>query len=163
MEAIKVPSLSFIVLKFARHLPFINMANPDSIKKVIEDQDVVYLEDGIEADRHHNRGAQAQNPLAGISSQELEVQVDAFCDKYGFQDHLTVFRKAALVAQNPDKIESIESLTEDDKYWLQLEHTSRLIMKSRYVLFLTLTAERWKLPWTMYMCIGIVSIGSAIQ
>ncbi|GAB1739619.1 hypothetical protein NU219Hw_g4568t1 [Hortaea werneckii] len=122
------------------------MANPDSIKNVIEDQDVVYLEDDIEADRHHNRGAQAQNPLAGISSQELEVQVDAFCDKYGFQDHLTVFRKAALVAQNPDKIESIESLTEDDKYWLQLEHT-----------------KRWKLPWTMYMCIGIVSIGSAIQ
>ncbi|KAI7160226.1 MFS transporter [Hortaea werneckii] len=122
------------------------MANTSSVKKVIEDQDVVYLEDDIEAYRHHNRGAQAQNPLAGISPQELEAQVDVFCDKFGFQDHLTVFRKAALVAQNPDKIESIESLTEDDRYWLQLEHT-----------------KRWNLPWTMYMCIGIVSIGSAIQ
>ncbi|KAI6912966.1 MFS transporter [Hortaea werneckii] len=122
------------------------MADPSSVKKVIEDQDVVYLEDDIEAYRHHDRGAQAQNSLAGTSPQELEAQVDVFCDKFGFQDHLTVFRKAALVAQNPDKIESIESLTEDDRYWLQLEHT-----------------KRWELPWTMYMCIGIVSIGSAIQ
>ncbi|KAI7258041.1 MFS transporter [Hortaea werneckii] len=122
------------------------MANPHSVKKVIEDQEVVYLEDDIEADRQYNRGAQTQNPLAGISTQELEVQVDVFCDKFGFQDHLEVFRKAALVAQNPDKIESIESLTDEDRYWLQLEHT-----------------KRWKLPWTMYMCIGIVSIGSAIQ
>lgn len=107
------------------------MANTSSVKKVIEDQDVVYLEDDIEAYRHHNRGAQAQNPLAGISPQELEAQVDVFCDKFGFQDHLTVFRRAALVAQNPDKIESIDGLTEDDRYWLQLEHTSRLIVKSR--------------------------------
>ena len=107
------------------------MTNPHSVKKVIEDQDVVYLEDDIEADRHHDGGAQTQNPLAGISTQELEVQVDVFCDKFGFQDHLEVFRKAALVAQNPDKIESIESLTADDRYWLQLEHTSTLDVKNR--------------------------------
>nr|OQO06416.1 hypothetical protein B0A51_16154 [Rachicladosporium sp. CCFEE 5018] len=95
---------------------------------------------------HHNIDARIRNPLSGLSTTELRDQVDAFCGKYGFEEKSETFQKAALVAQLSDDFESIPSLNEDDKHWLRME-----------------TTHKWKLPWTMYMCIGIVSIGSAIQ
>lgn len=117
--------------------------HPDS---KVKDHEVTYIEDDVEQDFKHNANARVRNPLTGIPKTELQHQVDGFCREFGFQDELDTFQKAALVAQRPDEIEVIEELSEDDKHWLRRE-----------------TTKRWDLPWTMYFCIGIVSIGSAIQ
>lgn len=67
-----------------------------------------------------------QNPLHGISHDHLLANVDEFTEKWGFQEDKDVFRRGALVAQNPAHFETIDSLTEDDKYHLRRETTRKL-------------------------------------
>ncbi|TLD08158.1 hypothetical protein E2P81_ATG10395, partial [Venturia nashicola] len=107
---------------------------------------VEYLEDGAERQLSQKVDIQHNNPLSGLSKAELRDQVVAFCSKYGFEDRLETFHKASMVAQRPQDFESIDELSEDDKHWLRREITNK-----------------WDLPWAMYTCITIVSIGSAIQ
>ncbi|KAH0334971.1 MFS transporter, partial [Aureobasidium melanogenum] len=109
-------------------------------------QQVECLEYGQNGYTSSKVGVKDNNPLSGLTVAELRDQANLFCDTYGFEDKFETFHKAALIAQRPTIFESIESLTEDDKYWLRREITNR-----------------WDLPWAMYMCIMIVSIGSAVQ
>lgn len=93
-----------------------------------------------------NLEAKFCNPLAHLTRSELQHQVEDFCETYGFQDRVDLFQKAALIAQRPDDFECVAQLTPDDKRYLRLEKTNR-----------------WRLPWTLYLCIAVVSLGSAIQ
>ncbi|KXS93912.1 hypothetical protein AC578_1858 [Pseudocercospora eumusae] len=120
------------------------MAESVDQKKI--NAEVEHLEFEGVVERRQNSEARIRNPLAQLTRAELERQVEAFCDTYGFQDKLDLFQKAALVAQQPDEFESIEVLTDEDKKWLRMEKTNR-----------------WNLPWTLYLCITVVSLGSAIQ
>ena len=112
------------------------------------DPDVEYLEDDILKDNTHpaNLSAEIRNPLSGLSIPELQAQVVTFCDRYGFTDKIETFQRAALVAQRPHEFEGMDALSEDDKWHLRRE-----------------TTHRWRLPAAMYMCIAVVSIGSALQ
>lgn len=110
------------------------------------DHTVEYLEDGLDNDPRSNVSAEIRNPLSHLSQTELSAQVVAFCEKYGFGEKLEIFQKAAIVAQRPHDFENISQLTEDDKHHLRRE-----------------TTHRWHLPFAMYMCIAVVSIGSALQ
>jgi hypothetical protein len=42
--------------------------------------------------------------LAGLSTEELMLQVDEFAKAADLQDHIEDFQKGALVAQNPEGI-----------------------------------------------------------
>ena len=84
---------------------------------------VEHIEDDLDKDYRHNLSGSIRNPLSGLSASELSRQVDVFCSKYGFDDEIEVFQKAAAVAQNPDAFDSILSLTEDGKYYLRREVT----------------------------------------
>ncbi|KAF7189691.1 putative polyol transporter 2, partial [Pseudocercospora fuligena] len=120
------------------------MAESVDQKKI--DAKVEHLEFESVVERRQNSEARIRNPLADLTRPELERQVEGFCDTYGFEDKLDLFQKAALVAQRPEDYEDIEELTDEDKKWLRMEKTNR-----------------WKLPWTLYLCIAVVSLGSAIQ
>lgn len=63
------------------------------------------------------------NPLAGIPKVDLYDRVLRFCQEFGFEDHVEVFQKGALAAQNPREIEELSELTEEDKYHLRREYT----------------------------------------
>ncbi|SMQ49672.1 unnamed protein product [Zymoseptoria tritici ST99CH_3D7] len=104
----------------------------------------VERQDSLDAKPYND--ATIRNPLAHLAKDQLEQQVSQFCATYGFQERLDLFQKAALVAQRPEHFEEIPELSEEDKYVLRREVT-----------------HRWHLPWRLYMCIGIVSLGSAIQ
>ncbi|KUJ17644.1 uncharacterized protein LY89DRAFT_733479 [Mollisia scopiformis] len=93
-----------------------------------------------------NINAKICNPLAGIPKPELLASVASFCETYGLTDKLSVFEKGALVAQIPENFESIEELTEDDKYHLRREIT-----------------HKWHLPKDLYYTIALCSLGSALQ
>ncbi|PPJ59549.1 hypothetical protein CBER1_09800 [Cercospora berteroae] len=122
------------------------MSKPIDVLKV-DAASAEHLEDAKHAlDRQRNIEATIRNPLAHLTKEELQRQADLFCTTYEFQDESETFRKAALLAQRQEEFEDIEELTEDDKKYLRMEHT-----------------HRWNLPWTLYLCIGIVSLGSAIQ
>ncbi|KAF7307941.1 MFS domain-containing protein [Mycena kentingensis (nom. inval.)] len=65
------------------------------------------------------------NPLRGISREQLLRDVELFAEEKGLTDLLPELQKGALVAQNPAAFESVDLLTEDDKYHIRRETTHR--------------------------------------
>ncbi|KAM0511454.1 hypothetical protein ACHAPE_009893 [Trichoderma viride] len=119
------------------------MAHSPDLKP--KDEFVSYVEhSGPSLSRNVN--AKIWNPLMGISRDNLQSQVRAFCSEYGFEDKQDIFFRGALAAQNPKDYEDIAELTDDDKYWLRREVTNR-----------------WHLPKALYYTIALCSLGSAIQ
>jgi hypothetical protein len=115
---------------------------------------IEYVENGIERQLSSKVDIQHNNPLSGLSRGELHDQVEAFCGKYGFEDKRDIFHRASLVAQRPHDFESIQELTDDDKYWLRREITSRMAFAHQVdeQLLIRGSADKWDLPWTMYTC-----------
>ena len=74
-----------------------------------------------------------ENPLAGVSQEQLIKDVEEFCCKFGLQDNLSSFIKGALISQNPRGAMSLPELTEEDREALQREHT-----------------HKWSQPWMLY-------------
>ncbi|KAI0892611.1 hypothetical protein F4806DRAFT_237235 [Annulohypoxylon nitens] len=99
-------------------------------------------------DYAQNVHARIINPLAGISKDNLRLQVKGFCIEYGFQDKEDVFFRGALAAQNPteEAYMNIPELTDDDKLALRREIT-----------------HKWHLPRHLYYAIALCSLGSALQ
>jgi hypothetical protein len=85
--------------------------------------DAEFLEHDLEKDLAQNVDAHIRNPLAGLTEAELDSQATIFCERYGFNDDLETFKKAARVAQRPEAFEEISSLTEEDKYHIRRETT----------------------------------------
>jgi hypothetical protein len=50
-------------------------------------------------------------------------QVEEFTREKGLEDRTEVFKKGALIAQNPKGFETIEELAEEDKEWIRRETT----------------------------------------
>jgi hypothetical protein len=69
--------------------------------------------------------AQLANPLAGISHEELIKDGEAFALDHDLKDMSELFKKGALVAQNPLAFESLPLLTEEDKQALRDEISNK--------------------------------------
>ncbi|KAL7419430.1 hypothetical protein Q5752_006268 [Cryptotrichosporon argae] len=100
----------------------------------------------IAAAINNNTSARIQNPLYGIPKQELFAGVDRFCAEQGFQDEQTLFRKAALLAQNPAKFEEYDELDDADKNWVRREKT-----------------HKWDQPRALIFTVVLASVGAAVQ
>ncbi|KAJ3938230.1 uncharacterized protein N0V96_011919 [Colletotrichum fioriniae] len=75
--------------------------------------------------------------------------VEAFCTEHGLQEEIAVFRKGALVAQDPEGYETLtgsEALDEAEITALREEVT-----------------HKWRLPKKLYLTIITCSIGAAVQ
>ncbi|KAI5301426.1 hypothetical protein KEM56_001733 [Ascosphaera pollenicola] len=90
--------------------------------------------------------AKFQNPLSGLSRQELFTDVEIFCREHGLDNHIEVFKKGALVAQNPKSAQDLQELTEDDKLSLQYE-----------------VEHKWAHPWALYNLVVMCSLAAAVQ
>lgn len=71
----------------------------------------------------NNVNARIQNPLHGIPQATLLSQVDEFVEEKGFQEYSEVFRKAAILAQQPAAFESLPLLDEEDRAVIRREKT----------------------------------------
>nr|CBS32716.1 hexose transporter [Colletotrichum graminicola] len=103
--------------------------------------------DPIELSR--NIEAKIKNPLEGIGYNQLMRDVEVFCRDHGLQEEIAVFRKGALVAQDPENYENIggaEALDEAEIKALREEVT-----------------HKWRLPKKLYLTIITCSIGAAVQ
>lgn len=87
-----------------------------------------------------------ENPLSGISKEQLLQEVESFCRDNNLSEHIDAFRRGALVAQNPDQMESISELTDDDRNVLRREVT-----------------HRWSQPLTLYWLVIMCSLAAAVQ
>ncbi|KAI1775391.1 hypothetical protein F4818DRAFT_441488 [Hypoxylon cercidicola] len=99
-------------------------------------------------DYTQNVNARIINPLAGISKDNLRLQVESFCIDHGFQGKEDIFFRGALAAQHPveEDYMKIPELTDDDKFALKREIT-----------------HKWHLPRRLYYAIALCSLGSALQ
>lgn len=86
-----------------------------------------------------------ENPLANIPKAQLLAEVEQFCKDNNLIDHLSDFQKGALVAQNPDKAQSLTELTDEERLVLEREHT-----------------HRWSQPFTLYWLVVMCSMAAAV-
>jgi hypothetical protein len=78
-----------------------------------------------------------ENPLAGISREQLFEDVNEFCSKFNLMEHNEAFRKGALVAQSPHTAQDMDYLNAQDKAVLLREHT-----------------HKWDQPKTLYYLVS---------
>ncbi|KZZ96259.1 General substrate transporter [Ascosphaera apis ARSEF 7405] len=90
--------------------------------------------------------AKFQNPLSGLSQEELFADVDKFCRDNELAEYIDVFRRGALVAQNPKTAHELEELTNEDKESLQHE-----------------IDHKWSHPWALYNLVIMCSVAAAVQ
>jgi hypothetical protein len=74
------------------------------------------------------------------------TNVKAFCQMADLMEHLSVFERAALVAQEPNNWENVPDLSSEERISLTREVT-----------------HRWSLPSQLWLLIIVISLGSAIQ
>ncbi|KAF9890109.1 hypothetical protein FE257_006270 [Aspergillus nanangensis] len=87
-----------------------------------------------------------ENPLAGIPREQLFKDVDAFCIKHGLQEHQDIFRKGALISQDPQAAEGLPELTDIEREAIVRERT-----------------HKWSQPWQLYFLASMCSLAAAVQ
>jgi len=70
-------------------------------------------------------GAAFENPLDGLSKEQLFADVETFCRDSDLMEYLEEFKKGALVAQSPYNTKSLSELNDEDRNILEREHTHR--------------------------------------
>lgn len=77
------------------------------------------------------------------------ADVDDFVREKGLQEHVLLFRKGAIVAQDPENFENItgpDALTEAETLTIRNE-----------------IDHKWRMPWRLFLTIFTCSIGAAVQ
>jgi hypothetical protein len=74
-----------------------------------------------------------KNPLAGLSREELYLDIEEFTQEKNLGDIVELLKRGALVAQDPRSFELLNELSEDEKELLRREKT-----------------HRWNQPFMMY-------------
>ncbi|KAI9682660.1 MAG: hypothetical protein M1829_006647 [Trizodia sp. TS-e1964] len=92
--------------------------------------------------------AKLANPLSGYTHHELEEMGEAYVRKYqvGEEEDIQAFRKGAILAQNPNKLDAITGITDEDKAILTRE-----------------LKNRWAQPRLLYLVIVLCSVCAAVQ
>ncbi|WVQ81201.1 hypothetical protein IAT38_003323 [Cryptococcus sp. DSM 104549] len=93
-----------------------------------------------------NTSARIQNPLFGKSKATLFAEVEQFCQDWEFMDRVDLFKKGALLAQNPHKYDVYEELTAEDKAIILREKT-----------------HKWDQPRALIFSVVLASVGAAVQ
>jgi hypothetical protein len=97
-------------------------------------------------DLANNTSGKVRNPLAGLSRNKLMANVEAFTREKGLDEHLELFKRGALLAQNPAGVSTLEELSEDERRAVEYEYT-----------------HKWSHPTMLYFTIILCSIGAATQ
>lgn len=103
-----------------RNTAHIELANNVQARYVLHDHGIRLSSEGT----HHF--SRIQNPLVGIPRDVLLQRVDDFTREKGLDDKNDLFRKAALLAQNPNDFETMPELSEEEKHVIRRETTREL-------------------------------------
>ena len=97
-------------------------------------------------DLNNNAEGKVRNPLADLPRSRLMADVEAFTKEKQLEEHLQLFKRGALVAQNPASFSELEELDNDEKDAIADE-----------------MANKWSHPMMLYITIIICSIGACTQ
>lgn len=114
-------------------------------------------------DLTNNVQARIQNPLLGIPRAKLLQQVETFVADKGLQDKTELFKKAALLAQNPKKFEDLDDLTEEDKAIIRRETTRQSLPLPLTLTDIKNLVDKWSQPRDLYLTTVICSLAAAVQ
>jgi hypothetical protein len=87
-----------------------------------------------------------ENILKQFTREEAMNDAENFAMEHGLAEHKSLFRRAALVARDGDKYESIAELTEED--WTTLFNEIH---------------HRWKQPWALYFIAAVNAMAAVVQ
>ncbi|KAJ9621930.1 hypothetical protein H2203_006811 [Taxawa tesnikishii (nom. ined.)] len=87
-----------------------------------------------------------ENPLKRASPEKAVADARVFAESHGMPEHAALFGRAALVARDPEKFESIGELPEDERTALVYERD-----------------HKWHGPWMLWYSISLCAIGAATQ
>ncbi|KAK9472296.1 uncharacterized protein V1510DRAFT_417876 [Dipodascopsis tothii] len=91
--------------------------------------------------------AQANNPLSGLSREELLNAADYYCAEHGLEAEVEYFRKGALAAQDPSRLGAgLVDLTDDDRAILEYE-----------------SKHPWAQSKQLYALVVLCSVAAAVQ
>lgn len=93
-----------------------------------------------------NTQGEIDNPLSNISRAQLLEDVDNFAAEHNLLHALPLLKKGALAAQNPQEIDRMPELTEEDRQALHDE-----------------VQHRWKHPKALYVTVILNSVAAAVQ
>ncbi|KAI1766560.1 hypothetical protein GGR53DRAFT_200578 [Hypoxylon sp. FL1150] len=103
--------------------------------------------DGEERERIE-ASAKLENPLGGLTAEQLGQRGEEFCAKHGFtsEEDIRAFRLGAMIAGNMNQYDTIDGLTAREREVLDRELT-----------------HRWSNPPMLYAVIVICSLCAAVQ
>ncbi|KAL8896646.1 MAG: hypothetical protein Q9207_007613 [Kuettlingeria erythrocarpa] len=87
-----------------------------------------------------------ENPLKRTTPQQTVLDAQAFAESHDMPEHAALFGRAALVARDPDTIDSIPELDEEERHALIYERD-----------------HKWHGPVMLWYSIGLCAIGAATQ
>ncbi|AOW07345.1 and other transporter-domain-containing protein [Yarrowia lipolytica] len=93
-----------------------------------------------------NADLDPENPLSRYTRDELLEIASGFAKENGMGDKEDIFRKGALVAQDPANFDNIDILDDNDRYWLRREIT-----------------HKWDHPMKVYYIVICCSLAAAVQ
>lgn len=101
-----------------------------------------------EEQKHLEASTKLENPLAGLSLEQLGQRGEDFCQRHGLQDEedIRAFRLGAMLAANTNRHDTIDGLTEHEREVLDREMT-----------------HKWSQPSMLYAVIAICSLCAAVQ
>jgi hypothetical protein len=121
-----------------------NISNSPPREKFIPQRTI-----GTAAERaRRNLNAKLSNPLAGFTHAELRRQGRNFAltHEIGDDEDVRAFELGAVLAQAPERYDSVAGLTGQEKDVLRREFE-----------------HRWSQPWKMYAVIALCSLSAAVQ
>ncbi|MBW0522375.1 hypothetical protein O181_062090 [Austropuccinia psidii MF-1] len=100
----------------------------------------------LELKRIAELSAKLENPLSGLSIQELNQAALEFCQANQLNDHVINFQRGAILAADPKNLDRIPNLTQQERYYIECEET-----------------HRWKQPLIMYYIAVLSSMAAIVQ
>lgn len=90
--------------------------------------------------------AKLENPLAGLTIEELEVEAEQFCNANGLVDQIDNFKRGAILAADPQNLDRVPYLTPEEREFIDAEKT-----------------HKWRQPMIMYYVAVLSSMAAIVQ
>lgn len=96
--------------------------------------------------------AKLENPLAGLTKEQLVADAEVFCKQAGLMDHVEAFTRGAILAHDPANLSGVPNLTPEERALLEKEKMHRwrqpnMMSVLRLAILSQVTLSRYVLQW----------------
>nr|AFN02854.1 putative MFS sugar transporter [Phakopsora pachyrhizi] len=92
-------------------------------------------ENYLELHKSEDASIKQENPLAGLSIEELEMEAQKFCEIHKMLDQVDNFKRGAVLAADPSNADRVSGITPTERYFIAAESEHRWRQPWGYVLY----------------------------